>query len=83
MKTLTTTQVRNNIFNIIKNGENIEIKHPVRSMVIVDKAEYEKMFKALVNQEMDDALEKAKGEKRYSTEEVDLMLAKVLGEDNG
>jgi len=80
MQTITATEARNHIFQLIKKGHRVEIKHPQRSMILISKDEFDKMEKELFMKEMDDALTRAKGQKRYTTEQVEIMLAEVLGE---
>ena len=80
MQTITATEARNHIFQLIKAGHRVEIKHPLRSMILVKKDEFDKMEKELFMKEMDEALARAKGQKRYTTEQVEAMLVEVLGE---
>lgn len=81
MRAITATEARKHIFQLIKDGEKVEIRHPQRSMILVSKDEFDQLEKEIFMREMDDALERAKGQKRYTTEQVEAMLVEVLGED--
>ena len=81
MKSLTATEARKSLFQIIKEGQRVEIKHPMTPMIILPKQELEQMENELFRKQMEEALQKAKGQKRYTTEQVEAMLAEVLGEE--
>ena len=78
MRTLNVTQAKKEISSIINNREIVEVHNPKRTVVIIPKENFIELEKTALIAEAREALEKAKGKKRYSDAEVDLMLAKVL-----
>ena len=78
METLSATEARKQLFSLLQEGKSVEIRHPKNSMVLLPKMEFDRLWRAMINQEIDEALERAKGQSRYTTEEVETMVAEVL-----
>ncbi|MBF0236697.1 MAG: hypothetical protein HQM12_03255 [SAR324 cluster bacterium] len=78
METITATEARKQFFHLIQEGKMIEISHPKNHMIMINKTDYNRLWQAMIIQEMDEALERAKGQKRYSTEELECMMAEIL-----
>ncbi|MGK5094045.1 hypothetical protein WDW89_18780 [Deltaproteobacteria bacterium TL4] len=83
MRVMNATEVRKQWFQIIREGEEVEITHPERTMALIPKEELDEknrlineLEKQLLVKEMDEAL--AKPHKWYTTEQVEAMLAEVL-----
>jgi len=76
MDELTVTQVRKDLYNIVKAKKPIEIKHREGSMVLIPKEEYKKMELELLGLEMDRIVKS--NEPILSAKEVEKMIARVL-----
>lgn len=83
MRIMNATEVRKQWFQLIRAGEEVEIRHPERTMTLLPKEELEKkdqlieeLEKKLLIKEMDEAL--SQPHKWYTTEQVEAMLAEVL-----
>lgn len=76
MRTITATEARKQLFQILKEGKRVEIQHPKNSMVLLAKEELDALETELLMKEMDEAL--AQPHKWYTSEQVDAMLAEVL-----
>ena len=76
MRTITATEARKQLFQILKEGKRVEIQHPKNSMVILTKEELESLENELLMKEMDEAL--AQPHQWYTSQQVDAMLAEVL-----
>ena len=83
MLNVTASQLRVDIFKLLKANQPFEVKHHNNSFVVLPKREYDEMYKAMVVKEYKEAMEEASGQERYTSEEVDAMLAKVLGVTDG
>lgn len=75
MEKLTATQARKELLSLVRNGTPVEIQHRENTMVLVPKTLWKQINDDLVNRQMDEAL--AQSQKRYTSEEVDAMLAEV------
>ena len=75
MEKLTATQARKDLLALIRSGSPVEIQHRENTMVLVPKTLWKTINDELVNRQMDEALEKS--HKRYSSDQVDAMLAEV------
>ena len=78
MRTLNVTEARRQFSEIINSGETVEVQHPRHPVVILPKAKFQVLEDELLIKEMDEALERAKGQRRYTSEEVDAMMAEIL-----
>ena len=78
MRTLNVTQAKKEFSSILNSRETVEVHNPKTTVVIIPKENFIELEKIALIAEAREALEKAKGKKRYTDTEVDLMLAKVL-----
>ena len=73
MKVMNATEARKRWFQLIRSGEEVEIRHPERTMALISKEALEmkdqlidELEKQLMVKEMDEAL--SKPHKWYTTE---------------
>ena len=78
METYSVTEARRQFSQIINSGKTIEVKHPKHPIIIIPKEKFQALEDELLMREMDEALERAKGQKRYTSDEVDAMMAEIL-----
>lgn len=78
MQSYNVTEARKQFSQIINSGKTVEIKHPQNPVIIIPKDDFQAMEDELLMREMDEALERAKGQKWYTSEEVDAMMAEIL-----
>ena len=76
METLTVTETRQQLTQIIKEGKSIEIDHPSQKMILMPKSELEKLQTELLIAKAERIV--ASNAKKYTTAEVDAMLEGVL-----
>ncbi len=79
---MNISETRKNLSKIIKSGNPVEIKHPRMSAVILPKSDLDAKEQRIKDLEIellmkDMDLVEARGEKTYSTEEVEAMLREV------
>lgn len=75
MKTINATQARKDIYNLIKEQKRVEIQHKDGNMVLIPKDELEILEREALAHEMDRIIAT---EEKFSEEEVNAMLAKVM-----
>ncbi|MGK5095169.1 hypothetical protein WDW89_24560 [Deltaproteobacteria bacterium TL4] len=78
METYSVTEARRQFSQIINSGETIEVTHPKHPIIIIPKEKFQALEDELLMREMDEALERAKGQKRYTSDEVDAIMAEIL-----
>ncbi|MEE2716106.1 MAG: hypothetical protein VX610_01645 [SAR324 cluster bacterium] len=81
MEAYTVRKTREHLSQIFKSGKTIEIKHPTNPAILMPKERYLELEKELVNLQMDVA--EAQCQKKYSTEQVEAMIAQVKGRPRG
>ena len=77
MEIYSVTDARRRFSQIINSGETVEVKHPNHPVIIIPKEKYQALEDEILMLEMDEALKKAEGQKRYSSEEVDAMMKAI------
>ena len=81
METYNVRETRENLSKIFKSGKTIEVRHPTHPVYIVPKDTYLELERELMNLQMD--LAEARSRKKYSTEEVEAMIAQVMENKDG
>ncbi|MGK5093907.1 hypothetical protein WDW89_18075 [Deltaproteobacteria bacterium TL4] len=77
MEVYKISEARKNFSKIMSLGYPIEIKSPQEEVVVLPKSRYLEMEMKLVNTEMDLAELRQQGKPKYTTEQVEAMLAAV------
>ena len=81
MEEYNVRETRENLSKIFKSGKTVSVNHPTNPVIIMPKEKYLEWEKELMNLQMD--LAEAKSRKKYSTAEVEAMIAEVKGSQNG
>ncbi len=76
MQVITATKARKEIYSLIKAKKRVEIRHKEGSVVMLPKEELERIEKEALAFEMDQI---RATQKKYSNDEVNAMLAEVMG----
>ena len=81
MEAYNVRETRKNLSKIFKSGKMVTIKHPTHPVIIMPQEQYFELEKEIMSLQMD--LAEAISKKKYSTEEVEAMIAQVKGRQNG
>ncbi|MGK5094515.1 hypothetical protein WDW89_21185 [Deltaproteobacteria bacterium TL4] len=80
MLTLTIKEAKKSFSKILNDQKTVAVKNPTHTSVIVPFSYFQELERAAIILESRQSMEEAKGQKRYSDEEVDQLIAKVLEE---
>jgi len=78
MRTYNVTEAREHFSSILNSGEIVEVAHPKHPAIIMPKEKFQALEDEWLMREMDEALERAKDQKRYTSEEVDAVMDEML-----
>lgn len=81
MEEYNVRETRENLSKIFKSGKTVTVKHPTNPVIIMPQGKYLELEKELMNLQME--LAEARSRKKYSTEEVETMIAQVKGQHDG
>lgn len=81
MEIFNVRDARENLSKIFKSKKIVEIRHPTHPVVIMPKDQFQAMEDELMMLQMDIA--EATSKKKYSTEEVEAMIAEVKETTHG
>ncbi len=81
MEVFNVRQTRENLSKIFKSGKIVEVKHPTHPVMIVPKDQFQAMQDELMMLQMDIA--EANSKRKYTTEEVEAMIARIKEQKHG
>ena len=75
MESITATEARKEIYNLLKAKKRVEIKHKNGTMVMIPKEEFDQLERESLAFEMDHIIAT---QEKFTSEEVNAMLATVM-----
>lgn len=79
MKSYGSAEARRQFASLLKSPTPVKIDHPTHPAVIMSLDTYKQMERFVLIKEAEEDLQAS--QKKYTGEEVDAMLKKVIGED--